>query len=553
MKARVDVWLVWILAGLAILLAGGCATPAMKATPFYQGRSSAAPGVADENRLNLWPLAFWQAPTLSVCWPVYEHSDTHLAVRPFYSRYRTHGPKTAYDEFNWLYPLSHFASQGRLNWIFPMAWADGYSGIWPFFHAKDDFLAFFPFYWQSVGRPHETLSSVMPFYYYHSTDDGRQVTAWVAAGLAGYRAEGGEVSSEWLLPLYFHGRGLDLRLAVYGETPSSDWLLPFWYRDDERLWTIPWFRRNNAATGETTRGTLLGLAGWTEREGSYRKSWFYPFYHHESGRLLWTPLYADSRSMRGGRELHRRWWAFMLAGCERGWRESAWLFPFYSSASRGDFASVAMLMDGERLADGVETGTVSRSPKAVGAGEEPLSGSETTSYLFLFDRNRFARVWRPSRTRRTNDLFCITRHDKIGNVLLANYSCVRTARFDLDTRLKTSDSEETDFSLLGFLFDHCRRRELVSGRDYQRDRLLWRFWHYERLGEDRTLDFFPGFSWDSREDGSCRASFLWRFFRYERKAGRKADLDLLYIPIFRGGGKSRERELGETGSLEAAP
>lgn len=513
------------------LLAGGCATSAMKATPFHCGPSRAASPEDAGRRVNLWPLAFWQQPTLSVCWPIYESSDTHFALRPFHSRYRTHGPKADYDEFNWLYPLSHFAPDGGLSWVFPLAWGDGYSGIWPFFHATDDFIAVFPFYWQSVGRKHETFSSLLPLYWFNSRDDGRRVTAWAAAGLVGLRSEDDEITASWVLPFYLRSGDLRMKLLVRGETAEADWLFPLWYRDEETFLTLPWYHRFNRATGEDTSAALLGLAGWRTKDEAYRASWFYPFYAHEAGRSLWTPLYSDSLRIENGLPQRRRWWLFMLAGREDGRRRGSWAFPFYSRSERGDFDRAAALMDVSRLPDEID---LSRRPIAkAGTFADDCGGSRRRRYLFLFDNDRFASGWRLGGAH-SND-YQIVRHDKIGNALIANYDCRRTATFDARRREKTGESEVSTFSLGWFLFDHRRERDSASGRDYLRDRLLWRFWHYERLNGSSSLDFFPGFSWDSRRDGSCRVAFLWRLFRYERKAGRKADVDFLFIPVWRGG------------------
>ena len=60
-------------------LATGCATSAMKGTPFYSGEVVKREGPASD-RVNLWPLAYWRDPALSILWPLGEFSDAQPRV-----------------------------------------------------------------------------------------------------------------------------------------------------------------------------------------------------------------------------------------------------------------------------------------------------------------------------------------------------------------------------------------------------------------------------------------------------------------------------------------
>ncbi len=66
--ARVLRVLLMGLAAGATLLAG-CKTEQMKSTPFYEGHDVTYAG-APEDRVNLWPLAYWREPVGSVLWPL---------------------------------------------------------------------------------------------------------------------------------------------------------------------------------------------------------------------------------------------------------------------------------------------------------------------------------------------------------------------------------------------------------------------------------------------------------------------------------------------------
>ncbi len=65
--------------------------------------------------------------------------------------------------------------------------------------------------------------------------------------------------------------------------------------------------------------------------------------------------------------------------------------------------------------------------------------------------------------------------------------------------------------------------------------LLWRVAHYERDGDDKALDVFPGITWDSKSTGYRQFSFLWRLFRTERTEDGRRNLDVLFIPVIREG------------------
>ena len=71
----------WILAGCMFGLLAGCRTPTMKGTPFYVGEEKTAVGEVSD-RVNLWPLAYWDDPTGSIAWPIVSFSDDQFAIRP---------------------------------------------------------------------------------------------------------------------------------------------------------------------------------------------------------------------------------------------------------------------------------------------------------------------------------------------------------------------------------------------------------------------------------------------------------------------------------------
>jgi len=131
----------------------------------------------------------------------------------------------------------------------------------------------------------------------------------------------------------------------------------------------------------------------------------------------------------------------------------------------------------------------------------------------------------------STNIYEITECYKRGNRLLMNYEFERTVTFDLKTKAKLSDKEESEASFLVWLYQYEYNRDRMKGGEYARHRVLWRLWDWEEKDGDVALDIFPGFTYDRRTDGYAKTSFLWRLFRneYDPKEGRK--VDLLFIPV----------------------
>ena len=60
-----------LMVGLVVgaMLLAGCKTDQMKSTPFYEGHDVTYTG-KPEDRVNLWPIAYWREPVGSVLWPM---------------------------------------------------------------------------------------------------------------------------------------------------------------------------------------------------------------------------------------------------------------------------------------------------------------------------------------------------------------------------------------------------------------------------------------------------------------------------------------------------
>lgn len=282
---------------VALLLGGsGCASPAMKGTPFYSDLSPGREGPA-QDRVNLWPLLYYRDPVLSILWPLLEYSDESFAIRPIFSVDGLGQPK---KEYSVLWPLGSFNQKTGANYFFPFFWGDNYCVGFPLFWQsghpiaeKQGYNTLFPLWW--YYRSDDAYSLYAPWPLFHVKREGAS-RGWHIFPLAGsynwedgyyryqafplahqYKAEGGAEHWNTVLPLYFYSR-----------TPRSKLFL-----------SLPW------SSGKTTLGQTASQ-GVTRDELS---QW----------QLLF-PLYYNAR------EPDARMFATVLGGYSRNGDDSSWMF-----------------------------------------------------------------------------------------------------------------------------------------------------------------------------------------------------------------------------------
>ncbi|MBM4035017.1 MAG: hypothetical protein FJ291_25015 [Planctomycetes bacterium] len=167
-----------VVAAGALIALGACAQMYMKGTPLYTGEYSKPQG-PPEDRVNLWPIAYYHKPALSVLWPFMEWTDDHAAIRPVFSVYKLDKPK---HDWSVLYPLAEFDCDQDVHrvipffWgtdeknhpyfvLFPMVWLhdktkavlpvvvwDGEGTVFPFAWWWKDGFTLFPFFWYQRGN-----------------------------------------------------------------------------------------------------------------------------------------------------------------------------------------------------------------------------------------------------------------------------------------------------------------------------------------------------------------------------------------------------------------
>ena len=314
-----------MFAVVGLLVLGGCAMKEFSSTPLYSGSEVKFTG-AVEDRVNLWPLAYWREPVGSIVWPLISWGDDHLALRPVYSQYKQDG-SGEYDEFNFLWPVSQFDTRDNDYRVFPFFWGKShgsspyftlfpalwwnreFSGVFPFFWSDNgDGFCVFPLVWHSANGSN-SLDTVFPLYYYRSFSGGSSF--WALCGLAGCNSRERELAKHYFLPFYLWNRG------EFYSLPYSC------YRSD----------------GIVKSRVLCSLAGVDSSEkGEYRASWLFPLYYHDDDLAL-TPIF--------GRKGGSHWVLPFYYRSEKsfvtslfGWSGDAdWAVPFYWRDNR-TFASL---------------------------------------------------------------------------------------------------------------------------------------------------------------------------------------------------------------------
>jgi len=234
-----------IAAVFGIMLLGGCKMKEFSSSPFYEGNEVKFTG-AVEDRVNLWPLAYYREPVGSLAWPLISWGDDHLAFRPLYSQYKQSGDD--YDEFNFLWPVSQFDTRHRDYRVFPLFWGESYSdkpyfclfpalwwnrefaGVFPIFWDNDDDddggFCVFPLYWAEWKKNDFLQHKLWPIYSYKS----RELSEWsedssefsALCHLVGFKRERGKFDNHRFLPFYLYDeKGIEFYERYKDYIPAS--------------------------------------------------------------------------------------------------------------------------------------------------------------------------------------------------------------------------------------------------------------------------------------------------------------------------------------------
>ena len=539
----------------------GCATKEMKSTPFYEGSDISYTG-NPEDRINVWPVAYWREPVGSVLWPLTSFSDDQFALRPVYSQYRQDGKDGAFDEFNFLWPLCQADLKGRDYRIFPFFWGMDAE--------TNAYQTVFPVYWNGAG-----YNSLFPLWIYRHP--GRERHLSVLSGMAGIETVANGTEANWCFPLWYWNSKGTFVATLYGRWRNG-WAVPpllSWGESEtngdhyarcllglggmtrcgRRLkhWAWPLYSREDTAYASSNQTAqthlIMNFAGWKTRNDDMHWSYVFPLYGWEKDKWALTPLsYWDAKGSLftplGGRTVDSgatNIFFTPLARATYGSKTGGHLFPLWSRTVDSDFRTAAAKMDSTRLPDDIRVWTQTTTnevwnetkklhEKAVRTQRRATSvtNKDRSDYLTLFPRNETVRgqLGFDSQTNRYELTHTLNWRGDIF-LPLFSYGYERKVTFSALDRTKESDTETVDASLLLWLYRYGR----IDGDS--RHRVLWRLWDWNRTAGAVSLDVFPGFTYDEKEDGYFKTSFLWRFFRYEKDPGKGTSVDFLFIPVWR--------------------
>lgn len=322
-----------LIAGAALaLLSGGCASTAMKGTPFYSGEYAVRQGPV-EDRVNVWPLLYYRDPALSVLWPIGEKTEDHLAVRPLFSVYGMDRDRQVYSV---LWPLSEFDRESGNNYVFPVFWGHDYAAVFPLYWHHGHPLAsgggydtLLPLWWYNRGPRGYNSYFLGPLL--HFKDYGPE-TGWHFWPLAGSYSDPDRSYQFALWPLghrWSNARGTEggfaavpLCLVSHGAA-SRQVFTPLYCRGlsgagKDRWWIAPPVLSGGRSTPNS--GSVWGLgplahAGWN---GKSRSQHVFPLYYrgeNANGSQFLSLPYC--RVAEAGSD--RRWWAVppALTGARR--------------------------------------------------------------------------------------------------------------------------------------------------------------------------------------------------------------------------------------------
>ena len=278
---------------VGLMLLGGCKMKEFSSSPFYEGNEVKFTG-AVEDRVNLWPVAYYREPVGSLAWPLISWGDDHLALRPLYSQYKQSGSGD-YDEFNFFWPISQFDTKHRDYRVFPLFWGESYSdkpyfclfpalwwnrefaGVFPIFWDNDDDddggFCVFPLCWAGWEKSGDLWNTIWPLYYYESRERSswseEKSKFWAFCGLAGFNRRAGKFTNHRCLPFYLY--------------------------DDGDFYSLPYSRYRSG--GHLKSRILCGLAGCdSNTNGDYQASWLLPFYSHDKANdEFLTPLFGKTK------------------------------------------------------------------------------------------------------------------------------------------------------------------------------------------------------------------------------------------------------------------
>ena len=523
------------------------------------GRVLLGLGGWDESRAWALPLFYRDAASETLVTPLWAKQAEHWSAIPPLLSWWNRNPTSGESSLYLLGGLAGF--EPDTDWIFPLYYRDKENDTLlslPYAHGRD-WSAIPPLlsWWENDGSGRVLLGLggwddnwerhwVFPFY-------TRNAANGSFGSLLYAQGPGWHVIPPLLTKWDDKGTGRAL-LGLGGWGPDESWFFPLWYHDSDEFLTPLWGRSSWGVDHFTYWLTPL----FGTRSGSKTGSWLFPLWdieHFADGS--WSNTFLLLCGTRGGpREDNRT---------------SFWFWPIFSDETNPKLAQLQAEMDAPRAADRQfyreeehsiwNAETKKHEPHRVIAPVRDRADEESTFLLGIGGSEHHVTLapspWRITHTlnpspwgiaqtfgeisekgplarfAETNAAARYLAKDSSWFFPLWSHERRRGVMFDLPSGEKSLDAELETFRALLFLYDWHHESVPEENHDYARRRVLWRLYHYERLGDAESTDIFPAITYDRRKDGYSKFSFLWRFFRYERDPEKGSSLDILFIPLRR--------------------
>jgi hypothetical protein len=423
--------------------------------------------------------------------------------------------------------------------------------------------------WESDGTRTSWLAVPLLIGGTHSPDSGSFFAGGVLGHAAWQKEKDGSsrMKTHHVLPLYYK----DHRSGTFLSLPYSTWKSG---SVDRKVFPLLLSSLSRESDRNSLR-VLLGLISADWGKGT-NQHWVFPLYAYRDD-YFYTPV-------AGWNNDGCVYFLTPLVGIKNGEDKGFWIFPLfrYSREASGDISGNFLLWGDFCMRDDYTraglfplfsyTNLGPEAPPPEGKSGYSDYGKELSVLLMAWYKNQGS-IHRKNGSeaaslettrQRSNGIFPIWAYDSVVNEGHTRRSADRQLPFYLwqyrqsvshgaDTRkdefgllFKMIHSEsqidnkagtlKEKKSLLYFLYDSLRdKKPAVAGRsarDYTRRRVLWRVYHYEKDNEDISVDVFPGITYDRKENGYKKFSFLYRLFAYEN-TGERTKVHVLFIPVKR--------------------
>lgn len=514
-------------------------------------------GEQADGRVNLWPVLHYDDPVLTAMWPIsrFDFEKGHNQVFPFFWG----------DDYFIAFPEVWWFEDDKA--ILPFVWGDDYFVAFPLLWQCEGFDGVFPTFWWDDGM------MVLPLFYYKKDKECSLFPLWLHSRIDGGRdtwilwpfyrnVETDKSDAFHLWPLYgdykYEKKDKRYRFAFWplchdwrsedrvltltpvwstGARKGNEWklLFPLYYSNansvkDTSCLLTPLFGQTR--TGEKARWFIFPLsssAAWGEEEkdlwiaaplshfrwgGNRKQSHVLPIYYYDSKENIFlSPFY--SRQSRDDRGFFNVMMFLSHYEYRSDGRRSFWLFPPLTQFSRGGEPGYG---EGWLLSRHTSKQEIDGVGEVASRHTNILQWAEFARYYGDFKYRGPAGTTMMKGEWQRNGWWPLWEYNRFEEI--------------------ENKHRRSDFSLGTFLYRSHLERDATAETGSARRRVLWKVIDYERNDDALSLDVFPGITWDSKDNGYSKCSFLWRMFRNERTEDGGRNLDILFIPLMRSAGSS---------------